>query len=78
MGEFMDSLMKTVVGFVHGLTGVLVAVLGLGIVAQIVIGDAWFAGDVIGNIMMYVEMLGENGLAGLIVLLIIMGVLNIK
>ena len=42
----MDSLMKTVVGFVNGLTGVLVAVLGLGIVAQIVIGDAWFAGDV--------------------------------
>ncbi|MFL2486042.1 MAG: hypothetical protein ACJ0GO_01770 [Gammaproteobacteria bacterium] len=70
--------MKTVVGFVNGLTGVLVAVLGLGIVAQIVIGDAWFAGDVIGNIMMYVDMLGENGLAGLVVLLIIMGVLNIK
>ena len=74
----MDSLMKTVVGFVNGLTGVLVAGLGLGIVAQSVIGDAWVAGDVIGNIMMYVDMLGENGLAGLVVLLIIMGVLNIK
>ena len=71
--------MKTVKAFVDGLTGVLVAVIGLGIVASIVFGgNAWFVGDVIGTIMMYVDMLGAGGLGGLIVLLIVMGVLKIK
>ena len=75
----MDSLLKMIVSFVHGLTGVLVSVIGLGIVASIVFGGSdWFVGDVIGNIMMYVDMLGSNGLGGLIVLLIILSVLNIK
>tara|TARA_B100000609_G_C16990706_1_gene318544 strand:+ start:410 stop:637 length:228 start_codon:yes stop_codon:yes gene_type:complete len=75
----MDSMMKMIVSFVNGLTGILVAVIGLGIVAAIVFGDSyWFVGDVIGNIMMYVEMLGNSGLGGLVVLLIIMGVLNLK
>tara|TARA_A100001388_G_scaffold27114_1_gene17496 strand:+ start:671 stop:886 length:216 start_codon:yes stop_codon:yes gene_type:complete len=71
--------MKTVKAFVDGLTGVLVSVIGLGIVASIVFGGSeWFVGDVIGTISMYVGMLGESGLGGLIVLLIVMGVLGIK
>ena len=57
--------MKTVRDFVDGLTGVLVSVIGLGIVAGIVFGgNAWFVGDVIGTIMGYVDMLGAGGLGG--------------
>ena len=76
----MDSMMKTIVGSVNGLTGILVAVIGLGIVGSIAVGadNLFFVGDVIDNLVMYVDMLGDSGLAGLIVLLIIMGVLNIK
>ena len=76
----MDSMMKTIVGFVNGLTGILVAVIGLGIVGSIAVGadNLFFVGDVIDNLVMYVGMLGDSGLAGLIVLIIIMGVLNIK
>ncbi|MBO48197.1 MAG: hypothetical protein DBW93_01780 [SAR86 cluster bacterium] len=75
----MDSVMKTVRDFITGLTGVLASVIGLGIVAAIVFGgEVYFFGNVIDTIMGYVVMLGDNGLAGLIVLLIVMGVLNIK
>ena len=71
--------MKTVRDFITGLTGVLASVIGLGIVAAIVVGgEVYFFGNVIDTIMGYVVMLGDNGLAGLIVLLIVMGVLNIK
>ena len=71
--------MKAVNDFVKGLTGVLVSVIGLGIVASIVFGGStYFVGDVIATLMDYVAMLGENGLGGLIVLLIIMGVLGLK
>ena len=75
----MDSIMKAVNDFVKGLTGVLVSVIGLGIVGSIVFGGStFFVGDVIDTIMGYVAMLGENGLAGLVVLFIIMSVLNLK
>ena len=75
----MDSVMKTVRDFITGLTGVLASVIGLGIDAAIVFGgEVYFFGNVIDTIMGYVVMLGDNGLAGLIVLLIVMGVLNIK
>ena len=75
----MDSIMKAVNDFVKGLTGFLVSVIGLGIVASIVFGGStFFVGDVIDTIMGYVAMLGENGLAGLVVLFIIMSVLNLK
>ena len=75
----MDSVMKTVRDFITGLTGVLASVIGLGIVAAIVFGgEVYFFGNVIDTIMGYVVMLGDNGLAGLIVLLIVMDVLNIK
>ena len=75
----MDSIMKAVNDFVKGLTGVLVSVIGLGIVASIVFGGStFFVCDVIDTIMGYVAMLGENGLAGLVVLFIIMSVLNLK
>ena len=75
----MDSLMKMIVSFVHGLTGVLVSVIGLGIVASIVFGGSdWFVGDVMGNIRMDVDRLGSNGRGGVVVLLIILSVLNIK
>ena len=75
----MDSVMKTVRDFITGLTGVLASVICLGIVAAIVFGgEVYFFGNVIDTIMGYVVMLGDNGLAGLIVLLIVMGVLNIK
>ena len=71
--------MKTVRDFITGLTGVLASVIGLGIGAAIVFGgEVYFFGNVIDTIMGYVVMLGDNGLAGLIVLLIVMGVLNIK
>ena len=75
----MDSVMKTVKDFITGLTGVLASVIGLGIVAAIVFGgDVYFFGNVIETIMGYVVMLGATGFAGLIVLLIVLGVLNIK
>ena len=76
----MDSVMKAFVGFINGLTGILVAVIGLGIVGAVAVGadNMFIFGDVIDNLVMYVGMLGEGGLSGLVVLLIIMRVLNIK
>ena len=55
----LDTL-KSIIG---QLTGLLVATVGLGVVAGIVFGgDTWFVGAVLDSLLDVVRTLGENGL----------------
>ena len=74
----MDNVMKQVHSFVSGLTSIFVSLLGLGVVAGLVFGDTFFVGDVIGNITALVAGLGEAGLVGLIVAIIVIHLLDPK
>ena len=74
----MDNVMKMVHSFVGGLTSIFVSLLGLGIVAGLVFGDAVLIGDVVGNITALVAGLGEAGLVGLIVAIVIIHLLDVK
>ena len=47
----MDNAMKMIGDIVSSLTKILVAVIGLGVVAGIVFGDTWFFGDVLSNLL---------------------------
>jgi|TARA_B110000263_G_C15217660_1_gene468305 hypothetical protein len=70
MGEIMMENAKRMIG---DLTGIFVALVALGVVLGVVIGtDVAFVPNVLGNLMATVEMLGDAGLVGLIVLLILM------
>jgi len=73
----MNSIIETVHSVVSGLTSILLGLLGLGIVANILFGANMFIGDVIGNISLIVSSLGEQGLVGLIVAIIIIHILGI-
>ena len=44
----METGLKMIMDIVASLTKILVAVIGLGVVAGIVFGDAFFVGDVLG------------------------------
>ena len=61
---------------VTSLTKILVAVIGLGVVAGIVFGDTWFFGDVLTNLLGVVSSLGDAGLVGLLVAAILIGLLK--
>ncbi len=74
----MDNAMKMVGDFVSGLTSIFVGLLGLGIVAGLVFGSTSFVGDVVGNITALVSGLGESGLVGLLVAIIIIHLLGDK
>ena len=74
----MDSVMKMVGDFVGHLTGIFTSLLGLGVVAGLVFGDTFFVGDVVGNLTALVSGLGEAGLVGLIVAIIIVQLLSWK
>ena len=74
----MDNVMKMVHSFVGGLTSIFVSLLGLGIVAGLVFGESVLIGDVVGNITALVAGLGEAGLVGLIVAIVIIHLLDVK
>ena len=69
----MGNALNTLRDIVGQLTGILVALVGLGIVAGVVIGtDVAFVPDVLARVMDTVSMLGDSGLVGLIVLAVLL------
>tara|TARA_B110000914_G_scaffold145805_1_gene127638 strand:- start:793 stop:1014 length:222 start_codon:yes stop_codon:yes gene_type:complete len=69
----MGNALNTLRDIVGQLTGILVALVGLGIVAGVVIGtDVAFVPDVLTRVMDTVSMLGASGLVGLIVLAVLL------
>ena len=72
----MDNAMKMIGDIVSSLTKILVAVIGLGVVAGIVFGDTWFFGDVLSYLLGVVSSLGDAGLVGLLVAAILIGLLK--
>jgi hypothetical protein len=76
-GTKMKAIFDKVNGFVKGLTGTLLAVVGLGVAGQIVLGDK-VGFDVIANIQGIVDGFVGAGasLAGLITLLVVLALFN--
>ena len=72
----MNNILNIASDFVSGISKILVALLGLGIVAQLVFGNTLIIGDVVDNITALVSSLGESGLVGLIVAIIVISLLS--
>ena len=68
------NMIKDLIG---QLTQLLVAAVGLGVVAGIVFGgDTWFVGAVLDSLLDVVRTLGDNGLVGLLTVAILIGLLK--
>ena len=74
----MDNAIKLVNSFVSGLSSIFDGLLGLGVVAGLVFGDVAVIGGVVDNITALVSGLGDQGLVGLIVSIILIKLLDIK
>ncbi|MEK9649976.1 MAG: hypothetical protein VW688_04985 [Gammaproteobacteria bacterium] len=72
----MDNALAMIKGLVTSLTSILVAVVGLGVVAGVVFGESWFFGDVLGNLVGLIQDLGDAGLVGLLAAAILIGLLK--
>ena len=72
----INDAIKMLGDVVASLTKILVAVIGLGVVAGIVFGDTWFFGDVLSNLLGVVSTLGDAGIVGLLVAAILIGLLK--
>ncbi|URQ66160.1 hypothetical protein M9C83_05770 [SAR86 cluster bacterium] len=70
-------MMENAKRIVSDLTGIGVALIALGVVLGVVIGtDVAFVPNVLENLLGAVAMLGDSGLVGIIVLLIVMELLR--
>ena len=70
-------MMENAKRIVSDLTGIGVALIALGVVLGVVVGtDVAFVPNVLENLLGAVAMLGESGLVGIIVLLIVMELLR--
>jgi len=70
-------MMENAKRWVSDLTGIGVALIALGVVLGVVIGtDVAFVPNVLENLLGAVALLGESGLVGIIVLLIVMELLR--
>ena len=71
------NALDTIKDIIVQLTGLLVAAVGFGVVAGIVFGgDAWFVGGVLEELLNVVRMLGDNGIVGLLVAAMLIGLLK--
>ena len=67
----MDNVFDMVTNFIGKMTGLFVALLSFGVLAEIVFGGPVMGLSVITNIMNVISMLGDNGVVGLIALVIL-------
>lgn len=71
----MDAVFKNLGGFISGIVGLLMSLLGLGIVAEILLGaGSPFA--VIDNITGLVAQFANGGFVGLVALLVVLSFLK--
>ena len=74
----MENIFNLVSGFFGKMTSLFMGLLSFGIMAEILFGSPVMGMSVIGNIMDIINMLGNNGVVGLIALVILYGLLNKK
>ena len=67
----MENVIKYVTGFFGGLMTILMAVLPVTILWTVLTGGSVFGMDVIANLTALVSSLGNGGIVGLIVLLLV-------
>ena len=66
----------TVGEWVSGLTNLFAGFVGLSVLGEIILGSPLFGVSVVGNLVNLVAQFGQNGFAGLVALLILVGLYN--
>ena len=67
----MESVFNYATSFFKGMTALFMVLLSFGVMAEIVFGSPVFGMSVISNVMDVINLLGNNGFVGLVVLIIL-------
>tara|TARA_B100000029_G_scaffold84048_1_gene74823 strand:+ start:275 stop:505 length:231 start_codon:yes stop_codon:yes gene_type:complete len=74
----VKSIFGTIGDTLSGIFGVLGALVGVGIMSQIVFGTGWLGMDVVGNISGIVNSFLTGGVTGLLTLIVLLALVNDK
>jgi len=74
----MEKVFNIVTGFVNKMTGLFLTMLSFGVMAEILFGSPVMGMSVIGNVMDIINVLGDNGVVGIIALVVLYQLLDTK
>ena len=74
----MEKVFNMVTDFFGKMTALFMGLLSFGIIAEVLFGEAVFGMSVIENVMELIAMFGENGVVGLIALVVLYNLLDKK
>ena len=74
----MENIFNLVNGFFGKMTSLFIGLLSFGVMAEILFGSPVMGMSVIGNVMDIINMLGDNGVVGLIALVVLYSLLDKK
>ena len=74
----MENIFNLVNGFFGKMTSLFMGLLSFGVMAEILFGSPVMGMSVIGNVMDVINILGNNGVVGLIALVILYSLLDKK
>ena len=74
----MENIFNMIDGFFNKMTSLFMGLLSFGVMAEILFGSPVMGMSVIGNVMDVINMLGDNGVVGLIALVILYSLFNKK
>jgi len=74
----VKNAFSTIGDFVGGLVELLASLAALGVISEIIFGSGVYGINVVGNLIGLVNNFGTNGFAGLLALLILVGLYNKK
>ena len=69
----MQEIITLVKGYVDDLAHLMVSFVAIGAVSEIIFGSGIFGVNVIGNLTSIINTFGESGFAGLVALLVLVG-----
>ena len=72
------AIFSTVGEWTSGLVNLLTGFVALGVLTEVIFGTGGFGVNVVGNVTAIVSHFGTNGFAGLLALLILVGLFNNK
>ena len=74
----MENIFNMVTGFFSKMTTLFMGLLSFGVMAEVLFGSPVMGMSVIGNVMDVINMLGNNGVVGLIALVVLYSLLEKK
>ena len=69
----MKEIITLVKGYVDDLAQMMLSLVAIGAISEVIFGSGIFGVNVIGNLTLIINKFGESGFAGLVALLVLVG-----